>query len=131
MGGWEVYGGDPGGTRYSAADQIDRGNVARLEVAWHYRTGELGEGFAAQGKLAFEATPILVDGRLYLSTPTDQVIALDPASGRELWRYDPRIDRSRRYAEATSRGVAAWRDPDAPPGAPCALGSSSARSTAG
>ena len=67
-------------------------------------------------KLAFEATPILVDGRLYLSTPTDQVIALDPASGRELWRYDPQIDRGRRYAEATSRGVSAWRDPEADSG---------------
>jgi quinoprotein glucose dehydrogenase len=119
--GWEVYGGDPGGRRYSAEDQIDRSNVARLEVAWRYRTGELGEGFASRGKMAFEATPILVAGRLYLSTPTDQVIALDPASGQELWRYDPQIERGRRYAEATSRGVAAWQDPDRDPAAPCAL----------
>jgi quinoprotein glucose dehydrogenase len=118
---WSFYGGDPGGMRYSALDQIDRGNVGRLQVAWTYRTGELGQGFATADKLAFEATPILVEGRLYLSTPTDQVVALDPASGRELWRYDPKIDRGRRYAEATSRGVSAWRDPQADPGAPCAL----------
>jgi quinoprotein glucose dehydrogenase len=131
MAGWSFYGGDPGGTRYSELAQINRGNVARLRVAWTYRTGELGEGFASAGKLAFEATPILVDGRLYLSTPTDQVVALDPASGRELWRYDPKIDRGRRYAEATSRGVSAWRDPQAEPGArPARCGSSSARSTA-
>jgi quinoprotein glucose dehydrogenase len=121
MTGWSFYGGDPGGMRYSSLAQIDRGNVARLQVAWTYRTGELGQGFATRDKLAFEATPILVDGRLYLSTPTDQVIALDPASGRELWRYDPKIDRSRRYAEATSRGVSAWRDPETDPAAPCAL----------
>ena len=121
MSGWSVYGGDPGGTRYSPLAQIDRSNVGKLEVAWTYRTGELGQGFATRDKLAFEATPILVDGRLYLSTPTDQVIALDPASGRELWRYDPRIDRGRRYAEATSRGVSAWRDPAADRAGPCAL----------
>jgi quinoprotein glucose dehydrogenase len=121
MDGWSFYGGDPGGTRYSSLAEIDRGNVGRLQVAWIYRTGELGQGFATRGKLAFEATPILAEGRLYLSTPTDQVIALDPASGRELWRYDPQIDRGRRYAEATSRGVSAWRDPEADPAAPCAL----------
>ncbi len=121
MAGWSFYGANPGGTRYSELSQIDRGNVRQLQVAWTYRTGELGHGFATADKLAFEATPILVDGRLYLSTPTDQVIALDPASGRELWRYDPQIDRGRRYAEATSRGVSAWRDPEAAPGAPCAL----------
>ncbi len=119
--GWSVYGGDPGGMRYSQLAQIDRSNVGRLEVAWTYRTGELGQGFATRDKLAFEATPILVEGRLYLSTPTDQVVALDPASGREIWRYDPKIERGRRYAEATSRGVSAWRDPEADSAGPCAL----------
>ena len=131
MTGWSVYGGDPGGTRYSPLDQIDRGNVGQLEVAWTYRTGELGQGFATRDKLAFEATPILVDGRLYLSTPTDQVVALDPASGRELWRYDPKIDRGRRYAEATSRGVSAWRDPEPTRRPPARSGSCSARSMPG
>ena len=76
--GWEVYGGDPGGRRYSAEGQIDRSNVARLEVAWRYRTGELGEGSASRGKMAFEATPILLAGRLYLSTPS----SLAPTSGK-------------------------------------------------
>ena len=57
---WSAYGGDPGGTRYSALDQIDRAQRRRLEIAWTYRTGELGEGFARADKLAFEATPILV-----------------------------------------------------------------------
>jgi quinoprotein glucose dehydrogenase len=61
--------------------------------------------------MAFEATPILIDATLYLTTPTDIVIAIDAASGAESWRYDPKIDRSKRYAEATSRGVSAWREP--------------------
>lgn len=70
-------------------------------------------------KAAFEATPILFDGRLYLSTPFDQVIALDPASGAEKWKYDPDIDRTASYSEVTSRGVAAWADSSAAADAVC------------
>jgi quinoprotein glucose dehydrogenase len=116
---WGYYGGDIYGQRYSALAQIDRTNVRKLEVAWTYRTGELGEGFARAGKLAFEATPVLAFGALYLATPTNIVIALDPANGRERWRFDPRIDRRREYAEATSRGVSVWQDPDAARTGPC------------
>src|SRR5205814_5193425 len=58
-------------------------------------------------------TPIVVDGRLYLSTPFDQLIALDPATGKELWKFDPQIDRSKDYSEVTSRGVSAWTDQQA------------------
>ena len=78
---WGHYGGDAGGMRHSALTQINRDNVADLEIAWTYRTGELGEGFARADRLAFEATPILAQGSLYLSTPTNIVIALDPATG--------------------------------------------------
>ena len=93
------------------SSEIDRGNVTGLEQAWVHRTGELGEGFAGAEKMAFEATPILIDATLYLTTPTNIVIALDAANGAERWRFDPRIDRSKRYSEATSRGVSAWREP--------------------
>ena len=116
---WGYYGGDVFGQRYSSLDQINRDNVSRLQVAWTYRTGELGEGFARRDKLAFEATPVLAFGMLYLSTPTNIVIALDPVTGREKWRYDPRIDRKREYAEATSRGVSVWQDPDNDRDGPC------------
>jgi quinoprotein glucose dehydrogenase len=108
---WSVYGGDSGGSRYSALERIHRGNVAQLRVAWTYRTGELGKDFTRADKLAFEATPIFVDDTLYLSTPTNIVIALDPATGRERWRHDPRIARDVNYSEATSRGVSYWHDP--------------------
>lgn len=117
---WGSYGGDPGGNRHSPLTQINRRNVGQLEIAWTYRTGELGAGFARADKLAFEATPVLVRDSLYLSTPTNIVIALDPASGQQRWRYDPRIDRARRYSEATSRGVSSWIDEAADPTAPCA-----------
>jgi quinoprotein glucose dehydrogenase len=107
-GDWPYYGGDEFGQRFSPLDEITRENVDKLEVAWTYRTGELGAGFAKRDALAFEATPIHVGNTLYLSTPTNIVIALDAATGRERWRYDPRIDRAARYAEATSRGVSYW-----------------------
>src|SRR5450432_862124 len=68
---WGYYGGDGLGQHYSSLAQVDRGNVAHLQVAWSCRTGEIGTGFARAQKLAFEATPILAFGRLYLETPTD------------------------------------------------------------
>ena len=118
---WPAYGNDPGGSRYVALDQIDADNVADLEIAWTYRTGDLGEGYPSRGRMAFEATPILLEGVLYLSTPYGQVHAVDAASGRRLWRFDPEVPKDRDYAENTSRGVGAWRDPEAPADAPCAL----------
>jgi quinoprotein glucose dehydrogenase len=105
---WGYYGGDVLGQHFSSLDQINRGNVARLAPAWTYRSGELGAGFASAGKLTFEATPVLAFGHLYLETATNVVIALDPESGRERWRFDPHIDRARRYAEASARGVSVW-----------------------
>jgi quinoprotein glucose dehydrogenase len=117
---WGAYGGDPGGNRHAPLAQINRQNVVQLKIAWTYRTGELGAGFARADKLAFEATPILVRDTLYVATPTNIVIALDPATGRQRWRYDPRIDRTRRYSEATSRGVSSWIDETAEPTAACA-----------
>jgi len=105
---WGYYGGDALGQHFSSLDQINRGNVAGLVPAWTYRTGELGAGFASAGQLTFEATPVLAFGHLYLETATNVVIALDPESGRERWRFDPHIDRARRYAQASARGVSVW-----------------------
>src|SRR5215470_12115110 len=106
-GDWPNYGNDPGGTRYSALTQIDRANVAQLRVAWTYRTGETA-GVPPYGHIAFEATPLMVDGTLFLSTPYDRVIALDPETGVERWTYDPEVNRARRFAIVTSRGVSTW-----------------------
>jgi quinoprotein glucose dehydrogenase len=117
---WAWYGGDAGGTRYAPLGQITRENVRDLRIAWSYRTGELGAGLARAEELTFEATPILVRGSLYLSTGTNIVIALDPASGRERWRHDPKVPRDVHYAEATSRGVSSWLDPNADTASPCA-----------
>ena len=117
--GWSHYGGSMRGQQYSPLDQIQPGNVQDLSIAWTFRTGELGEG--TRRGFTFESNPIVVDGRLYVSTGSGIVIALDPVRGEELWRYDPEIDRDARYSEVSNRGVTAWRDPGAEPGTSCAL----------
>jgi quinoprotein glucose dehydrogenase len=119
--GWPNYGNDPGGARYSTAAQINRDNVTQLQVAWTYRTGALDVQTDLNQKAAFEATPILVAGKLYLSTPYDHVIALDPRNGTKVWEFDPDLDLTHGYSEVTSRGVSAWRDAKAKPGQPCAV----------
>ncbi len=116
---WGHYGGDAFGQRYSSLAEIDRHNVGKLQVAWTFRTGELGAGFARADRLAFQATPVLAFGSLLLSTPTNIVYALDPATSKVRWRYDPRIDRQRPYAEASSRGVTPWENQDLKARGPC------------
>src|SRR5436190_23367891 len=107
--------------RYSPLRQIDAKNVGRLKVAWTYHTGALEPKTGLNGKAAFESTPLLVDGLLYVTTPFNHVIALDPATGAEKWKYDPNVDRSHDYSEVTNRGVAAWVDAKAAAGAACRL----------
>ena len=118
---WPNYGNDAGGARFSEARQIDVSNVAQLRVAWTFRTGALDEKRELNEKATFEATPILVDGKLYVSTPWGQVFALDPATGAQIWKYDPDIDLTNGYSEATNRGVSAWHDAKAKHGAACSL----------
>jgi len=119
--GWPNYGNDGGGTRHSPASQIDRGNVAQLKTAWSYRTGALPHDAELDKKATFEATPIVVDGRLFLSTPYDHVIALNAETGTKLWEFDPKLELPYGASEVTSRGVSAWRDARARADKPCAL----------
>src|SRR5689334_2937084 len=74
--GWSNYGGDPGGLRYASASQITRKNVAQLQLAWTFHTGALQRETKLIRKAAFEATPILVENKLFLTTPYDKVFAL-------------------------------------------------------
>lgn len=114
---WDHYGGGQHGMQYSSLSQISRDNVGSLEEIWRYRTGELGEGH--REPFAFQANPILVEGRLYIPTGSAIVIALDPATGEEIWRHDPEIDRSRPHAEIANRGVTSWIDNEAMTNSPC------------
>src|SRR5271170_3352068 len=116
---WANYGRDPGGSRYSPLKEITRQNVTGLKAIWEYHTGALIPDTHLKDKAAFEATPIVVDGTMYLSTPFDQVIALDPATGKERWKFDPKIDRTANFSEVTSRGVSTWLDSKSRQGDPC------------
>jgi quinoprotein glucose dehydrogenase len=110
--GWPVTEGAPGGGRYSPLADIHTGNVGELEQAWVYRSGESDFFDAVLPEFngtSSETTPILVDGRLVFTTPTNRVIALDPEQGTELWTFDPGVDRNEWYAMWTNRGVAAWQ----------------------
>ena len=106
---WTFYGADAGGSRYSSLAEIDRTNVGALEPAWRIRTGDLDALPPPPAHMAFQATPIRVGELLVLPTPLGRVLALDPASGEERWRFDATVA-GEEYPEYSSRGVAAWTD---------------------
>ena len=87
--GWAYYGGDEGGSRYSALQQINRDNVGKLELAWQYRTGAVAANPTLKSMIDFQATPTLLPAaagaHLVVCDPFGKVIALDPASGKERW----------------------------------------------
>ena len=108
---WTAYGRDPGGSRFSPLAEINRSNVTQLKVAWTYRTGDVSDGKNARSTSAFQVTPLMVEGTLYLSTPFNRVIALDPETGRERWSYDPKLDLTKGYDnQLNSRGISTWVD---------------------
>ena len=100
---WPMYGGGSANIRYSTLDQINRSNVAKLEVAWTYQTHDEFPGSEMQ------SNPVVIDGVLYATTPTLRVIALDAATGKEIWSFDPNtIDK--RPGRYRHRGVTVHRD---------------------
>jgi len=106
--------------RYSSLTQITRANVERLAVAWTYHTGDISDGSRGMQRGGFEATPLVVDGTLYLTTGFNRVIALDPETGRERWTYDPLVELQGDYGDGLiNRGVAIWLDPARRAGQPC------------
>lgn len=108
---WPAYGHDGGGTRHSPLKQIDRGNVARLQVAWTYHTSDMFPGSEHARQSSFETTPLFVDGTLFVSTAFGRVIALDPISGTALWTYDPKVNTRAGFGDFVNRGVSTWVDP--------------------
>lgn len=107
-GEWLHWGKDPGGTRFSALGQIDRGNVERLQLAWTYRFGPAPNGAPA----TVAATPLKVADRLYVCSDYNDVAALDAETGREVWRFRANVDTTN-AAFGHCRGVAYYRVPDA------------------
>src|SRR5499427_8889564 len=110
---WLYYGGDQAGTKYSPLADINASNVQRLEIAWQWKHWEtpLKEYDTTPG--FFEATPLMVDGVLYVTTPYNNIAALDAVTGKELWRFDGEGYKLGQLLSASGwklRGPAFWRD---------------------
>ncbi len=118
-GEWPNYGNDPGGMRFSPLKQINRKNVSKLKTAWVYHTGDISDGHEGP-RSGFETTPLFIADTLYITTPFNRVIALDPATGRERWAFDPKIDRTWPSGDGLiNRGLATWLDGKPGTAAPC------------
>ena len=91
--------------------------MTSLKVVWRYHTGEPVIDVSRQPSL--QVTPIVVDGVMYISTPLGKVMALEPGTGREIWRYDARVDPRGGYGDFANRGVSTWLDSTVKPGLPC------------
>jgi quinoprotein glucose dehydrogenase len=118
---WEHWGGDRGGMRFSPLAQITPANVGNLIRAWEFRTGDLDHRPpAVMTRTKFQATPLFVEDSIIFCSPFNEVIALDPGSGAQKWRYDPKINTNQRPANRyVCRGVAYWADDRAASGAAC------------
>ena len=102
---WPVALGDPGQRHYSGLTQIHTGNVSRLVPAWTYRCGDA----SPQNRSQIQCNPVIVDGVLYATTPTLQLVALEAATGAERWRFDPFAGIPGNNALGVNRGVVFWR----------------------
>jgi quinoprotein glucose dehydrogenase len=100
---WSAYRGDKAATGYSALNQIDTGNLDKLSLTWVYHTGDAREG----NRSAIECNPIIANGMMYVSSPLLKLIALNPATGKEIWRFDPFKGGT---ATGVNRGVTYWTD---------------------
>ncbi|KTR83806.1 glucose dehydrogenase [Novosphingobium barchaimii] len=101
---WPSYGGTGAARRYSALSQINPANVGKLERAWLFHTGDLPSK-RAEGTYGAETTPLKVGNALYLCTPKNIIIALDPVTGKEHWRFDPKVPDEAIPYTAACRGM--------------------------
>lgn len=110
---WRHYGGDLGSSRYSPLDQINRTNARQLRIAWTYHTGDSRRPTRRFPRTTMECTPIVAGGIMYVTSPLLKVIALEAATGKEIWRFDPFSNAEYENSDAESvhgvnRGVAYW-----------------------
>ena len=106
-GEWRTYGGDLGSTRYAALDQINRDNFSKLEIAWRFKTDNLGP----RPEFNLQSTPLMVNGVLYSTGGTRRsVVALDAATGELLWKYAYNEGKRAETAprQLSGRGLAYW-----------------------
>ena len=104
---WQFYGGDPGGQRYSSLTQINAKNVSKLKPAWQYGIAPLGStnfaNAASRAETGTEAVPVVVNGVMFLPTRQKTIVALEPETGKEIWKYDLG------KVAAPLRGVSYWQ----------------------
>lgn len=100
---WDVYRADKASTGYSALSQINTGNLQELELAWTYHCGDAREG----NRSAIQCNPIIAGGVMFVTSPQLKLIALEPATGREIWRFDPFTNEE---ATGVNRGVTYWQE---------------------
>lgn len=104
---WSIYKGDQKGNQYSELGQIHAANVHKLELAWQYQTGDASKNSSIQ------VNPIIVDGLLYMSTPTLKAVALDAATGEEVWAFESsKHNEGQRVFRGRTRGVTYWSTED-------------------
>jgi quinoprotein glucose dehydrogenase len=116
---WTAWGGTNHALRYSSLAQITPANVGKLKLVWTYRTGDLPSA-KAKGQYSPETTPLKIGDRLYLCSAKNIIISLDAVTGREWWRYDPKVPDDAIPYGATCRGVAYYKDASAAPDQICA-----------
>ena len=116
---WPAYGGSFSARRYSPLSQITPDNVGKLKRAWLIHTGDLPSSQKVRGTYGAENTPLKVGDSLYVCTPKNIVISLDPATGKERWRFDPKVSDDAIPYTAACRGVSYYAVPDATPGQAC------------
>ena len=100
---WVAIGGGPGSLHYSKLKQINRENVKHLKVAWTFDTGDVVNGVRAE----FEATPLEINGVIYLISPKGRLFALDAATGKQLWMLDP-VEGTKMIGNMRNRGISYW-----------------------
>lgn len=108
---WSVYGGNLAGQHYSGLRQVNTNNVHNLAVAWTFHTGTLKIPSSANKRASFEANPVFWNKTLYLTSPFDEIFALNGLTGQLRWKYDPKVARDSVRGIVTSRGVALWHSP--------------------
>lgn len=118
VGGWDHWGNDAGGSRYSPLTQITPDNVWALEPAWTYHIGMI-EDAPEFSSPTLEATPILAEGRLYVCSGSGKIAAVDPETGKEIWAIQPDSDIFSTYL-TNCRGVTYARDVKIAEGQLCA-----------
>jgi quinoprotein glucose dehydrogenase len=100
---WPVYRGDPKGNQYATLAQIHAANVHRLQPVWTYRAGD------ATQRSTMHVNPIVVEGVMYVTTPSLKAVALNAATGREIWVFDPAKHNNGNVVRLRNRGLVYWK----------------------